>query len=343
MAKIETYPIEDALVANALLVGSNPDNEELIDYTTVNYRLGDVLTYISQNVTDGEDGISAYQVAVNNGFVGTQADWLVSLYGAEGLSAYQVAVENGFVGDESAWLISLRGKSAYQVALDNGFVGTQADWLVTLYGAEGQSAYQVAVSNGFEGDESEWLDSLQGTPTLTSGSVGAAVTAPYPILTFGINYMTASGIARLPDPSTLDIGEVVYVKTSYNTFVHAFDDTAKISLGATNSFSSSVSVQGYTTMRFMYLGLGYWQAEFVNGGRYQINGTAFDPTGSMTTLYIWTTPTVEQTAAQLNTAFDSLLAPAGLGIYCPNISTGALLYTRIAPSTWIKIPYTAVT
>lgn len=33
---------------------------------------------------DGVDGLSAYQVAVNNGFVGTEAAWLASLVGAEG-------------------------------------------------------------------------------------------------------------------------------------------------------------------------------------------------------------------------------------------------------------------
>lgn len=67
---------------------------------------------------DGADGLSAYEVAVNNGFVGTEAAWLVSLVGPagpagptgdDGLSAYEVAVANGFVGTEAAWLASLVG------------------------------------------------------------------------------------------------------------------------------------------------------------------------------------------------------------------------------------------
>ena len=33
---------------------------------------------------DGVDGASAYQVALNNGFVGTETDWLNSLVGANG-------------------------------------------------------------------------------------------------------------------------------------------------------------------------------------------------------------------------------------------------------------------
>lgn len=69
----------------------------------------------------GADGKSAYEVAVDNGFVGDEAAWLASLVGppgadgadgvagADGKSAYEVAVENGFVGDGTAWLASLEG------------------------------------------------------------------------------------------------------------------------------------------------------------------------------------------------------------------------------------------
>ena len=32
----------------------------------------------------GVDGASAYEVAVNEGFVGTEAEWLASLVGADG-------------------------------------------------------------------------------------------------------------------------------------------------------------------------------------------------------------------------------------------------------------------
>lgn len=72
--------------------------------------------------------------------------------GADGLSAYEIAVVNGFVGDETAWLASLvgpqgdpgldgtdgvDGDSAYEIALANGFVGTEADWLLSLVGPTG--------------------------------------------------------------------------------------------------------------------------------------------------------------------------------------------------------------
>lgn len=113
----------------------------------------------------GPQGLSAYQVAVAEGFDGTVAEWLASLVGAQGKSAYQVAVENGFEGTEAEWLESLigeDGRSAYQVAVDNGFDGTVAEWLASLIGPQGKSAYQIAVENGFDGTEEEWLASLIG-------------------------------------------------------------------------------------------------------------------------------------------------------------------------------------
>lgn len=118
--------------------------------------------------TDGDDGapgISAYQLAVNNGFVGNEAAWLLSLKGtdgddgidgddgAPGISAYQVAVNNGFVGNEAAWLLSLKGTDG-----DDGAPGSDGD-----DGADGLSAYQLAVNAGFVGNQAAWLLSLNGT------------------------------------------------------------------------------------------------------------------------------------------------------------------------------------
>lgn len=58
----------------------------------------------------GDNGKTAYQVAVDEGFVGTAGEWLASLIGDPGKSAYEVAVDHGFVGNEAAWLDSLHGE-----------------------------------------------------------------------------------------------------------------------------------------------------------------------------------------------------------------------------------------
>jgi hypothetical protein len=74
---------------------------------------------VGEDGEDGDPGLSAYQIAVANGFSGDEATWLASLVGEDGAdstepgppgaSAYQVAVAAGFVGDEAAWLDSLKG------------------------------------------------------------------------------------------------------------------------------------------------------------------------------------------------------------------------------------------
>lgn len=119
------------------------------------------------DVHRGPRGYSAYQVAVQNGYEGTEAEWLASLVGPAGKSAYQLAVDQGYEGSLSDWLASLKGPagdSAYEVAVQEGFVGTKSQWLSSLVGPQGLSAYQVAVVEGFEGSVSEWLASLVGPP-----------------------------------------------------------------------------------------------------------------------------------------------------------------------------------
>lgn len=77
-----------------------------------------------------------------------------------GMSAYELAVKNGFEGTEQDWLDSLKSKSAYETAVENGYEGTEQEWLESL--ATAFSAYDLAVKNGFVGTEQEWLDSLNG-------------------------------------------------------------------------------------------------------------------------------------------------------------------------------------
>lgn len=71
----------------------------------------------------GDDGDSAYEIWLNNGHTGTQADFLEWLRGAAGAQG-----EKGDKGDD--------GESAYQIWLNNGHTGSQADFLEWLKGGE---------------------------------------------------------------------------------------------------------------------------------------------------------------------------------------------------------------
>ena len=74
----------------------------------------------------------------------------ITAQGPQGKSAYEVAVENGFEGTEQQWLNSLKGnqgnagsegKSAYQLAVANGYAGTEQQWLSSLKGDPGNDGH----------------------------------------------------------------------------------------------------------------------------------------------------------------------------------------------------------
>lgn len=78
--------------------------------------------------TQGADGKSAYQIAVENGFSGTEAEWLDSLKGPVGETGPQgPAGADGATGARGA-----DGKSAYQYAQDGGYTGTEAEFTEKL-------------------------------------------------------------------------------------------------------------------------------------------------------------------------------------------------------------------
>lgn len=178
---------------------------------------------------NGKDGLSAYEIAVKNGFVGTVSDWLESLKGADGLpgkdgidgingvdgkdgadgrdgvdgtngkdgrdgvdgqngtdgenglSAYELAVQDGYTGTEEEWLLSLKGRNGidgktvelrvYNNELQYRWLDSAGHdvsmWthLFLLTNLNGKSAYEIATENGYTGTETEWLQSI--TPDLS--------------------------------------------------------------------------------------------------------------------------------------------------------------------------------
>ena len=49
-----------------------------------------------------------------------------------GLSAYELAVQQGYDGTLEDWLQSLQGKSAYEIAVEHGYSGTEDEWIGRL-------------------------------------------------------------------------------------------------------------------------------------------------------------------------------------------------------------------
>lgn len=144
----------------------------------------------------GATGKSAYQLWLDNGNSGSQADFLNSLKGQPGLKGEPGTGEKGDRG--------IDGRSAYQVWLEAGNTGTIADYLASLKGPQGikgapgsdglagnnglpgKSAYQLWLDAGNTGTINDYLNSLkgasgpQGPAGLSDGKAGGDLQGNYP-------------------------------------------------------------------------------------------------------------------------------------------------------------------
>lgn len=171
--EIKKGEVEPQLILEAI---NEYFNEHPIDDVVVD----EVAKYIAEHTAElkgekgdkGDRGKSAYQIAVDNGFSGTEQEWLAELKGEKGdtgergdtgetptiTMAASVDTTSGTPNVEvikmgtptqprfafnfsglkgSNGTNGINGKSAYQIALDNGFDGTEEQWLASLKGAKG--------------------------------------------------------------------------------------------------------------------------------------------------------------------------------------------------------------
>lgn len=110
---------------------------------------------------DLKDDITAEELAAElNEYIG----------GKDGKSAYEIAVDEGFVGSERRWLESLKGANTYQLAQEQGFEGSEADWLESLKGQSATHQWEgtVLTITSASGTSSSDLKGEKGT-SVTDG------------------------------------------------------------------------------------------------------------------------------------------------------------------------------
>ena len=154
----------------------------------------DLYTQLLQKISEkGKDGKSAYQIAIENGFVGTEIEWLESLKGSDGRD--RVDGKDGADGqpgkdgiDGEPGVDGTDGKSAYIIAVEHGFTGTETEWLASLKGADGKDgadgqpgkdAPEVDLSNYATKDE---LQKLEENAEYLEELIKSAVSISYTVL-----------------------------------------------------------------------------------------------------------------------------------------------------------------
>lgn len=158
------------------------------------YQVTENLTYAA----GGSYPTQAYNVPIPSGVGALQLGTLapvpsnagvVVVGGIPGKSAYDVAVDNGFVGTEDDWLESLEGPtgpasttpgppgpSAYAVWLEDNPGGTEADFFLSLKGAPGDTSGLAAVATtGSVNDLIGYVAPIPAGDTQTQGILAAKV------------------------------------------------------------------------------------------------------------------------------------------------------------------------
>ena len=113
----------------------------------------------------GLTGSSAYELAIQQGFSGSETEFLESLNGDAG--------EDGDIGPDGQkgdrglpGASGIDGASAYETAVGQGFIGNEAAFIYSLTGPrglQGDSAYDIYLEQtNSDISKSDWLESLKG-------------------------------------------------------------------------------------------------------------------------------------------------------------------------------------
>ena len=181
---------------------------------------GEVPAKLLQQAIKGE---SAYEVAVSNGFKGTEEEWLASLKGETGA--------NGINGEDGA-----DGASAYQIALNNGFVGTEEEWLASLKGDTGSSSgggsgasYIVETSYTDSTWYRIWSDGWveQGGFIVTTSASSQIITLPVEMASnlFNIDFHIVKGGSSNNTTNNVRIDSRKTTSTTITLYIQPSDET----------------------------------------------------------------------------------------------------------------------
>ena len=223
-------------------------------------------------IITGLNGKNAYELAVENGFVGTRQEWLNSLMGTDGQDG-----TNGINGQN--------GKSAYEIACENGFVGSIEEWMLSMQfgekGADGKDgADGLNGKNGKDGkdgtngkdgvsitsvrinDQGRLIITLSDGSVLDAGYVGASQTpkTDYNLaLENGFVGTRHEWLCSYVDGSRADVTVKDITQNDLGELIVTLDDNTTLNAGVIENdgtISSSVDEMGFS-QRFEFVVLNH--------------------------------------------------------------------------------------
>lgn len=136
-------------------LGTEPHGVGGDSYRTANEKINSNFEEVGKDIKDvldvvqqGDFAKSAYDIAVKNGFVGSESAWLNTLIGQKGERGVGLAHVSHNKDDTLTFLFT--DNTSYTTKSLKGEQGIQ--------GPEAKSVYDIAVSHGFKGDEKDWLN-----------------------------------------------------------------------------------------------------------------------------------------------------------------------------------------
>ncbi len=214
----------------------------------------DEINYYEILYTDGttqeftvEDGYNAHQVAVKNGYEGTEGEWLLSLVGSSGPQGEKGEQGIG-ISDISFKEDLSNGDKVYTITLDNG----NTHDFTTPMGPKGTTPDLETLKKEIEGKVSKSGDTLNG------------------ILSILNNYVEGDGVV------IRNAGDIQLTRATSNPNINFKNNNVNGYVGAV--MDEGIVMRSYTTGNSVILGLdygakidaGYFECKTGEGGNFQI-------------------------------------------------------------------------
>lgn len=162
----------------------------------------------------GDNGESAYEIAVANGYTGSESEWLASLKGATGDPGPKGETgATGAAGNDGT--DGVNGASAYEIWLSLGNSGTESEFIASLKGEQGPQGVPgvqgIQGEKGEKGEPGEKGDPGQDGTNGTDGADGRGIVS---VLFKNSTAGSTPGIA-----GATDTYEITYTDSTTSEFV----------------------------------------------------------------------------------------------------------------------------